>query len=333
MKPDKECRGESLPLILIVGKSKSQHSYYIGRLLCGTFTHGIDKGKTCFFAGARLNTPRLSGTWTIKMKRIAWTVDIHLNFLNSNTIRNFLDEIAGYKADALLIGGDIGEAPSITQYLRLIEAEVECPVYFVLGNHDFYSGSIYEVRWKVEELVSKSDRVHWLPLSGIVELTDKTCLVGHDSWADGRFGNYEQSTVVLNDYRLIRELSGLDRMAELLPILNKLGDEAAEYLGGLLPDVLSRYSEVIVLTHVPPFKESCRHQGEISDDNWLPHFSCKAVGDILVNYMREFPDHRMTVLCGHTHSAGEVSILPNLHVLTGSAEYGRPKLQGMLNVM
>ena len=266
------------------------------------------------------------------MKFIAWAVDIHLNFLNSNKIQNFLNKIAGNAPDALLIGGDIGEAPSITEYLQIIEAEIQCPIYFVLGNHDFYYGSIDEVRQQIKKLVLKSDRLHWLPISGIVGLTDKTCLIGHDSWADGRLGNYEQSTVVLNDYRLISELSGLDRTAELLPALNKLGDEAADYLGKLLPDAFQRYRDVIVLTHVPPFKEACWHQGEVSNDNWLPHFSCKAVGSILACCMKEFSDHRMTVLCGHTHSAGEVRLLPNLQVVTGGAEYGRPKLQGMLNI-
>ena len=40
----------------------------------------------------------------------------------------------------------------------------------------------------------------------------------------------------------------------------------------------------------------------------------------------------MTVLCGHTHSAGIAKILPNLEVRTGAAEYGRPELQGGLLV-
>ncbi len=40
----------------------------------------------------------------------------------------------------------------------------------------------------------------------------------------------------------------------------------------------------------------------------------------------------MTVLCGHTHSPGEAQVLPNLHVLTGGAEYGRPEVQRVLTV-
>lgn len=37
---------------------------------------------------------------------------------------------------------------------------------------------------------------------------------------------------------------------------------------------------IIVLTHVPPFKEACLHKGKISDDDWLPYFSSKVMGDI-----------------------------------------------------
>ncbi len=38
----------------------------------------------------------------------------------------------------------------------------------------------------------------------------------------------------------------------------------------------------------------------------------------------------MTVLCGYTHGGGEARILPNLRVLTGGAEYGRPVIQKVL---
>jgi len=40
----------------------------------------------------------------------------------------------------------------------------------------------------------------------------------------------------------------------------------------------------------------------------------------------------ITTLCGHTHSPGEASILPNLTVLTGGAVYGQPVIQRMLEL-
>ncbi len=115
-----------------------------------------------------------------------------------------------------------------------------------------------------------------------------------------------------------------------LALLNSFGDQAAAYFENILPQTLENYQHVIVLTHVPPFKESCWHEGEISADDWLPHFSCKAVGDVLRKFMSTFPHRRMTVLCGHTHSSGQVTILPNLVVKTGGAEYGLPWIQEIL---
>jgi hypothetical protein len=136
---------------------------------------------------------------------------------------------------------------------------------------------------------------------------------------------------MLNDYRLIEELTGLDQATRLLK-LNALGDEAADYLDRLLPDALARYRNVLTLLHVPPFKEACWHEGRISDVDWLPHFTCKAVGDLLRDAMQARPDCKMRVLCGHTHGAGEARILPNLYVKTGAAEYGRPSLQELMLV-
>src|SRR3954452_20529740 len=46
--------------------------------------------------------------------------------------------------------------------------------------------------------------------------------------------------------------------------------------------------------------------------------------------MAAHPGCEMTVLCGHTHSPGEASILPNLRVLTAGADYGRPVVQRIL---
>jgi hypothetical protein len=73
------------------------------------------------------------------------------------------------------------------------------------------------------------------------------------------------------------------------------------------------------------------HEGRLSDDNWLPFFSCKVVGDVLLEAMTQAPDRKMTVLCGHTQGAGEAEILPNLRVITGKAVYGEPVVQKLLD--
>ena len=213
----------------------------------------------------------------------------------------------------------------------MLENELSCPIYFVSGNHDYYHGSIKAVRQEMADNCKRSDQLNWLPLTGVVKLTDQTCLIGHDGWADGRLGDYPNSTVMLNDYRLIKKLAGL-APNKRLTVLNKLGDEAAAYLRIQLQSALEHYQKVIVLTHVPPFKKAYWYQGEVADDNWLPHFSCKVVGAVLEEFMMKQTDRMMTVLCGHTHNSGLAKILPNLVVKTGAAAYGKPQLQAVLLV-
>jgi hypothetical protein len=156
-------------------------------------------------------------------------------------------------------------------------------------------------------------------------------LVGVDGWADARLGDYVRSPVVLNDYLLIAELAGLGR-AERQGRLHALGDAEAARLAELLAAALARFRRVIVATHVPPFKEACWHEGRISNDDWLPHFTCRAAGEVLRRAAADHPDRKIRVLCGHTHSSGTADILPNLRVVTGGAEYGEPRVQGTLEI-
>ena len=257
--------------------------------------------------------------------------DLHLDFVTPGHVDRLCRAVRDTGADAVLLGGDVGEAPDVVGQLEGLDARLGLPLDFVLGNHDFYRGSIARVRAAVQALGARSPRLHWLPGCGVVGLTPETALVGHDGWADGRFGDYERSEVLLNDYRLIEELAGLDEKERLLR-LNALGDEAAAHFRAVLPEALARSWRVIVLTHVPPFREACWHRGKISDDAWLPHFACRAVGEALSEAMAAHPECEMTVLCGHTHSPGEAQVLPNLRVLTGGAEYGRPEVQRLLDI-
>ena len=263
--------------------------------------------------------------------RIGWLTDIHLSFLTFQERSAFYRRIQREQLDALLIGGDIGESDCVTQILAEFSKAIEVPIYFVLGNHDFHGGVIANVRKMVARRCASSDRLYWLPAAGIVPLTANTALIGHDSWADGWLGDFYGSDVMLSDYIQIEELSDLPK-PQLLTKLNALGDEAALFLEEHARQALAQSRNVLVLTHVPPFRESCWHEGRISSDDYLPHFACKAVGDRLAALMRERPQNNMTVLCGHTHGAGFAQILTNLSVFTGGAEYGRPELQGVFNL-
>jgi predicted phosphohydrolase len=262
------------------------------------------------------------------MTCVAWLTDIHLNFVANDQARwdTFIEEVRGTRADTILIGGDVAEAHDLVTWLRLMDDALQRPVYFVLGNHDFYFGSIRGMRGRMRQLCQERPRLHYLTQEDVIELAPDVGLVGHDGWADARIGDYENSTVMMNDYLLIRELAHMSRL-ERRPLLRQLGDAAADHVRRTLPQALDRYSHVILLTHVPPFREACWYRGRISDDEWTPHFTCHAVGQALLEIMSGHADRTVTVLCGHTHSSGTYRPLETLVVLTGGAEYGRPHVQ------
>jgi 3',5'-cyclic-AMP phosphodiesterase len=260
------------------------------------------------------------------MTRAAWLTDIHLNFLGTVQLTRFVMSIREQEPDVILISGDIGEARSFVWYLKTLEQKLQKPIYYVLGNHDFYMGSVADVRDMARKLSHESNKLVWLPDADITELAPGIGLVGHDSWADGRLGDYKNTPLMLNDFVLIHDLAGLTS-EDRLQRLNALGDEAADYFRGILPRAFERYHHVVVVTHVPPFVEACRYEGKLSDDDALPFFACKAVGDVLLEIMQAHPDRQVTVLCGHTHEQALTQVLDNLLVFTGGAEYSKPIVQ------
>lgn len=90
--------------------------------------------------------------------------------------------------------------------------------------------------------------------------------------------------------------------------------------------------KIIVLTHVPSFKEACMHMGQMSDDDWLPYFSSKIIGDVLLEVANKYSLTDFLVLCGHTHSEANYQALPNLMVRAGKAEYRYPEVQEIIDL-
>lgn len=265
------------------------------------------------------------------MTRLAWLTDIHLDHAPPDRFDALCAEVEAAGADRVLIGGDIAEAPTVAVYLGRLADRLARPIDFVLGNHDYYRGSLKAVRDDLRDYCRRRPSLTYLSQSGVVPLGHSTALVGHDGWGDARLGDFDGTDLMLNDELLIEDLrdAAFDRPA-LRARLEALGDEAAAHLRRLLPEALAGFPRVVVLTHVPPFRAAAWHRGRPSDDEWLPRFSCQAVGNTLLEAATAHPDRHLLVLCGHTHGAGEVEVRPNLHVLTGAATYGEPHMQRVL---
>lgn len=268
--------------------------------------------------------------------RLTWLTDIHLNFLEFHSRKQFYQDITEKNGDAILITGDIAEASSISELLEEMAYQVKKPIYFVLGNHDYYRGQIDDVKKIIISLTKKEALLNWLPASGSKIFKEDTILLGQDGWADGRYGDYANSRISLNDSRLIVDLFQQKILGKypLLEKMQELADIDAKQLHNDFEQVVGRYhpKKIIVLTHVPPFKEACFYEGRNTDDDWLPYFSSKAMGDVLMKMAKENTNIQFLVLCGHTHSKANYQALDNLVVKVGGAEYSHPEVQEVITI-
>jgi 3',5'-cyclic AMP phosphodiesterase CpdA len=298
--------------------------------------------------------------------KLAWTSDLHLVFLapkhasREDRLRFWLEELSRQEFDALAISGDISEAPSLHEHLQLLESYVDRPIYFVLGNHDYYRGSIEEVLPALEAFTSRATHLHCMDLMDYIELTPTTALVGHGCWGDGGYGDFSSSRIMMNDWKVIEELrrwqkgpwrlacisqcgaceaevrkmkvapEDLDRES-IAEQLRLLGQRAADHIRNVLPQALEARPNVVLLTHAPPFApRSVRTK--ISWDWWAPHAGCKAAGDVIEEIMASYPQCNLLILSGHVHSASHIQITRNIEQRTASAAYGSPKIEDLIEL-
>ena len=134
--------------------------------------------------------------------------------------------------DKILISGDIAEASSVSELLKEMAGTISKPIYFVLGNHDYYRGQVNSLRQEMIDLTENETLLHWLPASGTQDLGNQAILWGEDCWADGRYGDYANSRVSLNDSRMIYDLfqSSLLGKYPLLEKMQQLADKDAGHL-------------------------------------------------------------------------------------------------------
>lgn len=267
--------------------------------------------------------------------KAAWASDIHLDFVDDYTANKFF-QIINETVDILLLTGDIGDGSK--KQLERLARGVEIPTYFVLGNHDYYHNSIEGMRRKVKNICRKFPHLTYLPDNQqVVELLPDVALIGVDGWADAQYGNM-LSNVVLWDFSQIENLKEAWVLSKIIksrqPLhdkLRELGIDEAVLLENTLGKCLEKYNNVIILTHIPPFKEATWHLGQVSGPDFLPYFSCAAVGNVIENIFTD-TDKNALVLCGHTHSRGTYNLLPNVQVWTAKAEYRFPEIEMSIDV-
>lgn len=272
--------------------------------------------------------------------KIFWLTDIHLDFVNVAQQKKLLNKIV--KKSILLkdkccvvVTGDIGNSSCVIEDMLFWKEELgqhNIELYFVLGNHDYYGSSIEAIRFSLKSSDLKNN---WLNNVDYIQLNNETALVGHDGWYDGGYANWFHSKVFMADYTQIFDLNYIQWWSKevVFDRMNALAKEGAEHVYASSVEAIKNDNKIIyVATHIPPFRENSVYNNMISDDDWMPHFSSKHMGDMLLKLSTEFKDVKFVVLCGHSHGEAKHIVPPNMVSYTSKAVYRNPCISRIFNL-
>lgn len=275
--------------------------------------------------------------------RLAWATDIHLDFItnpqspvaSSNNLDVFCNLLKREDPDALIISGDISLAAFLKDHLLALESRIQRPIFFVLGNHDFWGGSFDSVRKNVTSFSNSSDYLKYLSTSSYTMLTQDVALVGHDGWYDGFYGDPRMSAAAMNDWELISDLLKARTSFGLEGVLLASRQQAllaANHVADSIKKaILKKPKKIIVVTHVPPFTDPL-DKSALDKNDLYPWYSSKTMGDMLLTAAKNNPQIDFEVFCGHVHEECNKAILKNLFLHVGGAEYSSPRTQGTFNI-
>lgn len=274
--------------------------------------------------------------------KLDWITDPHLDRLGGpETLVAFLDKLNKRKSDGLVVTGDIAVSGTIYDFLGLLSGAYQRPIYFVLGNHDYYGDWMETTKEKVQAVCKAVPEgiLNWATESGPFQLTDDTVLIGHDGIYDGQCGLGAGTDLGLHDFQMKH---GILDLAEALQFGTRHLFEKLLDLAQLSASVVEQYikeaikspiKRVIIITHVPPFHEASYYRGRPSDDKSAPYYVNKTMGDMLRRVTAKYPNVQFDVYAGHTHGKRHYQASENLDVYVGSARYGRnPQFQTPIEV-
>lgn len=269
---------------------------------------------------------------SLKRSTLLWCTDLHLDLATEPNRNRFLSELSSTVFDAAVITGDIASASSVCDHLKSIAAACHPrPVYFVLGNHDFYGAPMSQTYKRVTSLCRSVSNLRHLHHAGPITLDRHTALVGHHSWPDARCGWGRNTVVSSPDHWNIpdfRRLSHDERYRKM----EQLGRQSAIAIRNSLIPALRFHRHVLIASHIPSFPTSALFDGKPCGPCHQPHFVNISLGAMLIGVARKNIGKRLTVLSGHTHHAKTDPILKNLHSHVGGARTGTPEVQEILNM-
>ena len=250
-----------------------------------------------------------------------WFTDTHLNNVLPWTKALFIKNLIKERPKGIFLTGDISNGLTTTFNLKLLAKFVKCPIYFVLGNHDYYFSSIEETHNKIRKMCKQYPNLIWLTESDIVGLTNEVALIGTEGWYDASIGEPDYLRYTL-DWRLIKDFKKTQFMSERLDMFRQLADKSCSIISDKLNKALEQgYKTIYLLTHYPPWIEATRDAGTIMEKFWLPYNVNFRLGRTIEDVMVNHKKRNVTVLSGHTHCDAWIHVSRNIECKVNKAKY------------
>lgn len=237
---------------------------------------------------------------------------MHLDRVNLVKKILFIRSLIKENPKAVFLTGDNSSGRYLYYDLYALATFVKCPIYFVLGNHDYWHSDRDKINQKVNKLINKFPNLVWLSNSEVVSLTPKVALIGDEGWYDGYNGDpkylkYTLDHLMIKDYRL------LPNMDEKIKAFREFSTQSNNRLVEKLNQAIDRgYRTIYILCHFPPWKEATRHPGTIFEKFWLPYDTNIKLGKEIKRIARLHKKTNIIVFTGHTHEPKYVRISKNI---------------------
>lgn len=249
-----------------------------------------------------------------------WLTDTHLNLALPGATQRLVSHLRDEAPAGIFLTGDVSNGVHVESCLSRLTTDLDCPVYFVLGNHDYHGRTFASVHDDMRRLSAAHPSLRWMTEAGVVALSDEVGLIGTEGWYDAELGDPDWLRYTL-DWLLIPDLFLLPDHAARLGAYRSLARRSAELMEARLEDALDRFKTVYLLTHVPPWSEATRDVGTVLEKFWLPYNTNIAMGRALERAMSGRNKRHLVVLSGHTHTECWIRVSRNIECRVNRARY------------
>ena len=261
-------------------------------------------------------------------ERYLWYTDTHLDRVNLLSKLSFARHLGKEKPKGIFLTGDISNGRNTVSDLEMLADHVSCPIYFVLGNHDYHWSSRERTHDNIRKMCQRYPHLIWMTEAGVQHLNEEVAVIGSEGWYSAEEGKPEYLKMTF-DWFLIDDFRNLSSMQERIKAWRKLADDSAKDISDKIEKAIEqKYKTIYVLTHFPPWREATRDVGTWMEKFWLPYNCNLRLGRAIEKAMKHHKKRYMTVLAGHTHCPVSIHVARNVECRVGKARYyGKPNNQ------